>query len=114
MPCGKMIDGDTPLERRNGTITARVVLAGDIGGTNSRFALYEIRPGEKHKRGHRAPGFDGFYSKEYKNDDPSFSAFADVMLAFLQDAREHFGSRWPGSSEPGAVRAACLAAAGAV
>eukprot|EP00937_MAST-01D_sp_MAST-1D-sp2_P003054 g3054.t1 len=103
---------------RDAPITGNVVLAGDIGGTNSRFSLFEIKPGEQHLRGHRAPGFDGFFSREYKNDAPEFESFVDVIQCFLREARREVGARWRGgddsNSRAGEVKVACLAVAGAV
>ena len=95
-----------------GRVLGRVVLAGDIGGTNSRFELYDVLPGDHHKRGHRAPGgARPLFGADYKNDDAQFKSFDDVLLAFLTDARRELA---PLAQWDGRVVAACLAVAGCV
>lgn len=76
------------------------VMAGDIGGTSSRFMLYEVSPHDKVHQGYRPPGklvFSRIYPNEY------VATFCDQVSSFLKDA---------GIVDPPA--AACIAVAGPV
>eukprot|EP00301_Raphidiophrys_heterophryoidea_P014987 c23479_g1_i1.p1 GENE.c23479_g1_i1~~c23479_g1_i1.p1 ORF type:complete len:462 (-),score=109.33 c23479_g1_i1:455-1840(-) len=60
------------------------VLAGDIGGTNSRFALYDIAAGP-HATGNDGLGGTTIFRKQYLNS--GFTSFAEVVLQFLSEAK---------------------------
>lgn len=82
------------------------IIAGDIGGTNARFTLFEVSNENISRR--RASEVDPTLDharlyQAYRNDDYRF--FADVLGAFLTDARE------AGYAE---ITAACFAVAGPV
>jgi len=83
-----------------------LVVAGDIGGTNSRLTLYNVPARAVVKDGLKAPG-DELFVKKYKNDD--FKSFTDVMKKFVEDAEIDTGVKVKGH-----VSACCLAAAGPV
>lgn len=89
--------------------SSSVVLAGDVGGTNSRLMLYEIVDGDTPKQGCKAPGrllFERVYPN-YK-----YNSMCDVVLKFVSDQKEDAASRGEG---PAAVpKVACLAVAGVV
>ena len=57
-------------------------LAGDIGGTNSRFQLATAPPSAGHSR-KVIPG-QKLFSQKYPNE--KFDTFASVLEQFLQDA----------------------------
>lgn len=60
----------------------RYYLAGDIGGTNSRFSLFSIEHVCHLDLGHGVPGTLQF-RKTYKNDD--YSSFLAVLQEFMND-----------------------------
>ena len=64
------------------------ILAGDIGGTNTRLLLFEVRLDEVYAHtalpsGHKAPGLL-LLNKRYQNQD--YNSFAEVVVAFLEEA----------------------------
>eukprot|EP00597_Dinobryon_sp_UTEXLB2267_P000637 CAMPEP_0170067782 /NCGR_PEP_ID=MMETSP0019_2-20121128/6991_1 /TAXON_ID=98059 /ORGANISM="Dinobryon sp., Strain UTEXLB2267" /LENGTH=412 /DNA_ID=CAMNT_0010275239 /DNA_START=36 /DNA_END=1274 /DNA_ORIENTATION=- len=80
-------------------------LSGDIGGTNTRFMLYEVEVTEEIlqmslKSSHVIPG-ELILNKKYQNQE--FDSFISVLKQFLEDA---------GSSKPPIT--ACFACAGPV
>eukprot|EP00871_Galdieria_phlegrea_P006039 jgi/Galph1/922/GphlegSOOS_G5647.1 len=77
-----------------------VFLIGDIGGTNSRFSVFEIVGIEDDIRKHHA-----LFSDNYKNED--YDHFAAVTTKFLNDASKMLGRRICPTS-------ACFAVAGPV
>jgi glucokinase len=76
-----------------------ILLAGDIGGTHTRLALFEASPGEA-----PAPLFEASYPSA------SHGSLADVVEGFLAAASTALGGR----AGRGKVGAACLAIAGPV
>lgn len=83
-------DVNSPLPAGRGSQT--VILAGDIGATNTRLGLFDVfpdRPRERHVR-------------EFKTAD--FTGLTDVVAAFLADA----------DVKSGGVDAACFGVAGPV
>ena len=81
------------------TASAALVLAGDIGGTNSRFDLYEVDiiAANHLVKGSKPPG-SLILSNKYKNTQ--FDNFDAIVDAFLKEAGR------------GSPRVACLAVAG--
>ena len=63
------------------------LVCGDIGGTNSRFLLYELEKGVKYPSkvlpGHKAPG-NLRHSAKYQNEE--WVSFDQVLRSFLNDA----------------------------
>ncbi|CAM9447383.1 unnamed protein product [Discosporangium mesarthrocarpum] len=76
------------------------VMAGDVGGTNSRFMLYEVSGRQHMHQGKRAPG-KLIHCQSYPNEN--VSSFCVQVETFLKDA---------GCTEP--PMAACFAIAGPV
>lgn len=70
-----------------------VLLAGDIGGTNSRFTVFvgPATSGRLSNADHVIHEHSAMFHHNYKNDD--FHLFDDVMEAFLADAREAMDGR---------------------
>eukprot|EP00899_Mesostigma_viride_P017358 jgi/Mesvir1/25623/Mv01847-RA.1 len=92
------------------TARTALILSGDVGGTNSRFQLWEVEPGATAKLGVTAPGREVF-KREYQNEN--FARFEDVVVAFLRDAQKEIGL--PGiTSAEGGPQVACFAVAGPV
>jgi glucokinase len=79
-----------------------IALAGDIGGTNSRLALYEIRPGERLPV---PPLFDRTYPSA------SHSSLDDIAEIFLSEAAGALGGR-VGKNK--GIGGACLGIAGPI
>lgn len=73
-----------------------LLLTGDIGGTNSRFALYDASETELSKQG-------CVYRHSFKNAD--YDSFNSVLDAFFEEARKELGGKV-------IVVAGCLAVAG--
>eukprot|EP00746_Dinoflagellata_sp_MGD_P123498 gnl/MRDRNA2_/MRDRNA2_58139_c0_seq1.p1 gnl/MRDRNA2_/MRDRNA2_58139_c0~~gnl/MRDRNA2_/MRDRNA2_58139_c0_seq1.p1 ORF type:complete len:528 (-),score=103.79 gnl/MRDRNA2_/MRDRNA2_58139_c0_seq1:110-1693(-) len=69
-----------------GPTIGKVVLAGDIGGTNSRFKLYRVMISEEIKERQRAPG-ECIYENEYRNE--RYSSLLLVMKQFFLDASKN-------------------------
>ena len=60
---------------------------GDVGGTNSRFLLYELDKNVRYNNvvaGHKAPG-TLIHSAKYQNEE--WMSFDDVLRSFLRDAK---------------------------
>mmetsp|Transcript_2838 Transcript_2838/g.13257 ORF Transcript_2838/g.13257 Transcript_2838/m.13257 type:complete len:266 (+) Transcript_2838:414-1211(+) len=88
-----------------------ILMGGDIGGTNSRFALFKVDVSDEiMARGPMDhPPFEIVYAKNYLNAD--YSMFRDVMTEFFADAEHHSDfARTPDFH----LTACCLAVAGPV
>eukprot|EP00935_MAST-01C_sp_MAST-1C-sp1_P002685 g2685.t1 len=79
--------------------SSHVILAGDIGGTNSRFEVFAVSPIQNQIKGKPTPG-SLLFSKKYQNE--KFGSFLEVIEKFLEEA---------GCALPAV---ACLAVAGPV
>ena len=86
-----------------------VVLAGDIGGTNSRLMLYEVKDGDIPKQGSKAPG-RLLFEKIYPNY--KYASMSEIILKFIADQKVDAARR--GSSPASTPSVACLAVAGVV
>ncbi|HVY38260.1 MAG TPA: glucokinase [Polyangia bacterium] len=82
-------------------VDKRIILAGDIGGTNSRLALYEAAG----KRAAPSPIFERSYPSR------SYRALSDIADEFLSTAEVALGAR---VGRGRGVDAACLAVAGPI
>ena len=89
--------------------SSSVVLAGDIGGTNSRLMLFEVADGDSPKQGSMAPG-RLVYQKTYPNH--SYASMVEVVQAFTADAAKAAEAKGEPPASTPAV--ACLAVAGVV
>jgi len=78
-----------------------VILCADIGGTNSRFVLYEVTPNMTAERGEIAPGKE-IFTKIYRNEH--YPTFMDILKTCIDEA--NLNGKSPA--------AACLAVAGPV
>lgn len=88
----------------------KIVLAADVGGTNSRFTLYKVDPIDPIVEQKQAPG-KVVFEKEYKNF--GFKSFLDVVTLFLEDAQNY--TTFHLKEQEGLVPCvACLAVAGVV
>jgi len=76
-------------------------LCADVGGTNSRFVLYEVEPNMRAERGQLAPGKE-LFSKIYRNE--LYPTFMNIMSTCIEEAG--LGGKSP--------LAACIAVAGPV
>eukprot|EP00188_Purpureofilum_apyrenoidigerum_P006053 Plantae.Rhodophyta-Purpureofilum_apyrenoidigerum.ctg8690.p1 GENE.Plantae.Rhodophyta-Purpureofilum_apyrenoidigerum.ctg8690~~Plantae.Rhodophyta-Purpureofilum_apyrenoidigerum.ctg8690.p1 ORF type:complete len:450 (-),score=92.75 Plantae.Rhodophyta-Purpureofilum_apyrenoidigerum.ctg8690:326-1675(-) len=87
-----------------------LLLAGDIGGTNSRFAAFRTQMSQEllSKGPMEHPPFEIVFASNFKNE--SFGLFKDVMQKFFEQAEEFSGL------QRGTVKMAscCLAVAGPV
>mmetsp|Transcript_9607 Transcript_9607/g.29080 ORF Transcript_9607/g.29080 Transcript_9607/m.29080 type:complete len:448 (+) Transcript_9607:159-1502(+) len=87
-----------------------LLLAGDIGGTNSRFAAFRMQMSQEllSKGPMEHPPFEVVFASNFKNE--SFGLFKDVMQKFFEQAEEFSGL------QRGTVKMAscCLAVAGPV
>eukprot|EP01043_Picozoa_sp_COSAG02_P031255 COSAG02_NODE_2031_length_10066_cov_115.646333_3_plen_438_part_00 len=86
-----------------------VVLAGDIGGTNSRLMLYEVEDGDSPKQRCKAPG-RLLFEKVYPNY--KYDSMSEVVLKFVADQKEDAARR--GDNPASTPTVACLAVAGVV
>ncbi|EGD78556.1 hypothetical protein PTSG_09250 [Salpingoeca rosetta] len=83
------------------------VMAGDVGGTNARFALFNVPKGSatvpetELLKSHQL-----VFTRNYKNND--FAQFADAVSRFLQDVETETGEAVT------AIATACFAVAGPV
>lgn len=103
-----VIDRDEFMRATAGRSDSRLVLAGDIGGTNSRLKLYMVNTQEQILRNHPAPGVLVF-EKRYNNIE--YRTLMQVLEQFMKDATPE-RAKLQNCDEQVAV--ACLAVAGVV
>lgn len=84
-----------------------VVLAGDVGGTNCRFALYQVNREDVYiSEADMLNAHKHIFARNYKNND--FEHFSDAVSTFLDDASEEL------DNPVGSIASACFAVAGPV
>jgi len=91
----------------------QTILAGDIGGTNTRLALYRVRLDDPAlfkpvQQGHKATGLP-LLQREYKNTD--FESFDAVLKHFLSESK---GGKNKSNNNSVVPLSICLAVAGPV
>ena len=97
------------LSSESHTTPGGVILAADIGGTNSRMMLYYVAEGSEIKRQVAPPG-ELIYEFTYPNIE--FKSMDEIVAKFLREASAHAKSN--GKRDPGIPDVACMAVAGVV
>eukprot|EP00670_Eutreptiella_braarudii_P028854 CAMPEP_0174371432 /NCGR_PEP_ID=MMETSP0811_2-20130205/99748_1 /TAXON_ID=73025 ORGANISM="Eutreptiella gymnastica-like, Strain CCMP1594" /NCGR_SAMPLE_ID=MMETSP0811_2 /ASSEMBLY_ACC=CAM_ASM_000667 /LENGTH=161 /DNA_ID=CAMNT_0015517799 /DNA_START=15 /DNA_END=497 /DNA_ORIENTATION=- len=100
-------DGAVQLIAKEG-VPYRVVMSGDVGGTNSRLKMFKVDQNAEIKKRERAPGTLIFESK-YANIE--FKSLAEVVEKFIKDADAAAKTNGTDIQRP---TSACFAVAGVV